>query len=193
MGMFDNVKCLYKLPLTKELENLNINWQDLTWQTKSLESCLEDYTITKQGKLTRHIVDGEWVELPKNQQYKWNTHEFNKTGERKETVKYHGVLNFYTYEFIEKDGWWVEFDAYFTQGKLDKIELRQSKKDENRALEQEKIWEEIKQQRLKPWYRFRQAVGPYGWTATWRFVTNTLIFISNKLQNLRMFIIRHVS
>ena len=191
--MFDNIKCLYKLPLTKELKDLDINWQDLTWQTKSLQNLLEDYTITKQGKLVQNIVDGEWVELPKDQQYKWNTHEFNKTGERKKTIKYHGVLNFYTYEFTQKDGWWVEFNAYFTHGKLDKIELNQTKKDQNRALDQEKLWKEIEEQKNKPWNKFRHIVGPYGWTAFWRLITNALYFISTQLQQLRTLIIRYVS
>lgn len=60
MGMFDTVKCEFKLP--------NPLHQDLEFQTKDLECVLDDYTITRDGRLVRHprhgtrgpVRDVEW-------------------------------------------------------------------------------------------------------------------------------------
>jgi hypothetical protein len=62
MGMFDEVVCRYRLP----------HHQDATFQTKDLaavalgERCLDglldEYLITEDGRLRRHVHEREWVE-----------------------------------------------------------------------------------------------------------------------------------
>ena len=41
--MFDYIKCKAKLPLNEELNNLPIDWGDVSFQTKDLENCLLEY------------------------------------------------------------------------------------------------------------------------------------------------------
>lgn len=46
MGMFDTIRCEYLLPDPEH--------NALDFQTKSLDSCLNVYTITRDGRLLRH-------------------------------------------------------------------------------------------------------------------------------------------
>lgn len=50
MGLFDTVRCEYPLPDQQH--------QDLEFQTKDLERCLESYTITQEGRLVWHARRG---------------------------------------------------------------------------------------------------------------------------------------
>jgi hypothetical protein len=43
MGMFDSLTVKKKLPLTKELKALNVNWSEEVFQTKDLENVLDHY------------------------------------------------------------------------------------------------------------------------------------------------------
>lgn len=62
MGMFDEVVCRYRLP----------HHQDATFQTKDLAAValgerglgglLDEYLITEDGRLRRHVHEREWVE-----------------------------------------------------------------------------------------------------------------------------------
>ena len=140
--MFDNIFVKKKLPLTKELKALNVNWEEVDFQTKDLENLLDTYEITKSGKL-RHL----WQERA----WKDDDNSFLKgylevVKEEWRDVNYHGTINFYTeyctndtkhwdyfddeeqltfddIELILGDDWWFEFEAYFTKGKLDEIKL----------------------------------------------------------------------
>ncbi len=53
MGMFDNVRLEYPLPDPEA--------QGLVFQTKSLDSLLDDFTVTSDGRLILHAVDFETV------------------------------------------------------------------------------------------------------------------------------------
>jgi len=133
MGMFDNVVCKAALPATEELESLNIAWDKEIFQTKSLDSSLDTYTITELGELVVTVVENEYVlyteaEIANIKPKPWNVYkeviEKNRYDKR---VDYHGVITFYTsFEYTEKEDMWVEFAAYFIYGKLDKIELVKS-------------------------------------------------------------------
>ena len=59
MGMFDNLKCKYELPLNDKLKSLNLEWSTLTFQTKDLDNCLCDYRITEDGELFEDIKEYE--------------------------------------------------------------------------------------------------------------------------------------
>lgn len=50
MGMFDNLRVKARLP--------DPAYQDRTFQTKSLECGLSDYTITREGRLVLREVSG---------------------------------------------------------------------------------------------------------------------------------------
>jgi hypothetical protein len=134
MGMFDDITCKVKLPLTEELEKLNIAWEEENFQTKSLECYLQHYIIASDGQLLEEVVVREYVEYTKEEldspdRKPWNMFKNIIEKERYlKAVDFHGIVNFYTsLEYTIDADMWVEFNAYFIYGKLDKIELVEAK------------------------------------------------------------------
>jgi hypothetical protein len=163
MGLFDTIFIKKKLPLTKELKELNINWEELDFQTKDLENLLDTYEITKSGKL-RHL----WQETVwKDDDSAFLKGYMEVVNEEWRDVDFHGTINFYTshcdnnsynWNFMGDDpdqmtwrdiesivgyDWWFEFEAYFTKGKLDEIKLIKVTKDPIRErIKGNKFWAE---------------------------------------------------
>ena len=142
MGMFDTIYVKKKLPLTKELKALDVNWEEIDFQTKDLQNLLDRYEITKAGKL-RHL----WQERAwKDDDNTFLKGYFEVVKEEWRDVAFHGTIKFYAsysddkkyhwnfledpeqmswedIELISGYDWWLEFEAYFTKGKLDSIML----------------------------------------------------------------------
>jgi hypothetical protein len=163
MGMFDNLIVKKKLPLTKELKALNIDWENEVFQTKDLENLLDTYEITKSGKLKHLWQEREWVK----EEGGFFGGYLNVTREEWRDADFHGTINFYTahtdndrynWDFISDDpeqmtwddielivgnDWWFEFEAYFTKGKLDEIKLIKATKDPiSERIANNKTWAE---------------------------------------------------
>jgi hypothetical protein len=163
MGMFDSLTVKKKLPLTKELKALNIDWENEVFQTKDLENLLETYEITKSGKLKHLWQEREWVK----EEDGFFGGYLNVVREEWRDVDFHGTINFYTthtdnnkyhWDFINDDpeqmtwddielivgnDWWFEFEAYFTKGKLDEIKLIKATKDPiSERIKNNKVWAE---------------------------------------------------
>lgn len=52
MGMFDEIRCEYALPLPEAVGELSgFDWQKYAWQTKDLECLLGRYCIRSDGTL----------------------------------------------------------------------------------------------------------------------------------------------
>jgi len=109
MGMFDHLKCEYKLPIA--------GTQDLEYQTKSLVKFLDNYKIDKDGQL--------WVEKYKIEDRSDPEAEgisrifgcMSRINQRLEKDNFTGEIRFYTH--LDKDyKYWVEYSAYFTNGQL---------------------------------------------------------------------------
>ena len=94
MGMFDTLRCKYPLP--------DKIVQTDSFQTKSLDRLLDDYTITKTGKLILH----------RQRHYEASI--------KKITIDFHGDLRFYTFKGSREENnyEWFEYIARFTDGKL---------------------------------------------------------------------------
>jgi len=161
--MFDTIYVKKKLPLTKELKALNVNWEELDFQTKDLENALDTYEITKAGKLRHLWQQREW----KDDDDAFLKGYFEVVKEEWRDVDFHGTINFYTsycdnkkyywdyvnddpeqltwgdIELIQGHDWWFEFEAYFTKGKLDEIKLIKVSKDPiSERIANNKIWAE---------------------------------------------------
>ena len=161
--MFDTIYVKKKLPLTKELKALNVNWEELDFQTKDLENLLDVYEITKSGKLRHLWQQREW----KDDDDAFLKGYFEVVKEEWRDVDFHGTINFYTsycdnkkyywdyvnddpeqltwedIELIQGNDWWFEFEAYFTKGKLDDIKLIKASKDPiSERIANSKIWAE---------------------------------------------------
>ena len=161
--MFDTIYVKKKLPLTKELKALDVNWEELDFQTKDLENALDHYEITKAGKLRHLWQEREW----KDDDSAFFKGYFDVVKEEWRDVDFHGTINFYTthtdndkynWDFMDDDpeqmtwddieliqgyDWWFEFEAYFTKGKLDDIKVIKVTKDPiSDRIANNKIWAE---------------------------------------------------
>ena len=110
MGLFSCVKVH-----PANLPGFCCNYEN--WQTKDvIEPCLDTLELTKDGNLLHIVRSGaEWVrdkDRLLGGYYKW-------TSEEKVPLTYTGIMNMYTFS---PNGRWVEFDVYFIDGKVSKIQ-----------------------------------------------------------------------
>lgn len=141
MGLFDRLTCQYPLPGLSDPTSIE-------FQTKDLECLINDYTITREGRLIEHYR--EYEECPENERPLYGSPEWNtklghlagslrvKAGsERDVDTNYHGWLRFYgtchTGELRMIDphtgrdqlhpepSEWFEYRAKFTDGKVVEI------------------------------------------------------------------------
>jgi len=186
--MFDTIYVKKKLPLTKELKALNINWEEVDFQTKDLENLLDAYEITKTGKLRHLWQEREW----KDDDDAFLKGYFEVVKEEWRDVDFHGTINFYTsycddkkyywnhvnddpeqmswedIELIPGHDWWLEFEAYFTKGKLDEIKLIKVSKDPiSERIKNNKIWAEKRaEENKKLSRRIVSFLRQFGWYRT---------------------------
>jgi hypothetical protein len=144
MGLYDTLKINYPLPDIPKSEI-----QMLEFQTKSLSSTMDNYTINEKGELILHEV--EWEEVPEEERPFYGKPEWEHllskfVGSMKsipigdKLINYTGIINFYTnmsdggllvINFNENtindkpavDYGWIEFEAEFKNGILQNIEL----------------------------------------------------------------------
>lgn len=125
MGMFDDVKCEYPLP---------DEWaQDLGFQTKDLHCLMDQYTITKEGRLIQHIWEYEGTpkaELPypdalagSLQSIMGITRRIDSS-ERLIDTNYHGLLRMIAahYPSGKMPPAFVEYTVKFTDGTVASID-----------------------------------------------------------------------
>ena len=194
MGMFDYIKCKKELPLTEELKNLPVKWDELQFQTKDLDNCLLEYIISENGELLEEVVEREYIhyteEEKKQNNNKWSFYkdviEKNKYTKK---VEYHGKIVFYEIiDFSETEDIWLDFEAYFNYGNLDKIELIKSEKHESRKIRMNEFWEKEKKKINSLPYKLRKYSG-------WFWLLNKIGKISYNISrffsNIHTFTIRY--
>jgi hypothetical protein len=99
LGLFDTITCEYPLPVAEH--------QNLEFQTKDLESLLDHYTITRDGRLVRRAGHGLWG---------------SRGGPARDvTWPLHGDLRFYTSTGEGEARQWIEYVARFTHGRVEWI------------------------------------------------------------------------
>ncbi len=186
--MFDTIYIKKKLPLTKELKALDVNWEELDFQTKDLENALDHYEITKAGKLRHLWQEREWKEAKGSLLGGY----FDVVKEEWKDVEYHGTINFYTsytdnndyhwdyinddpeqitwddIELIQGHDWWFEFEAYFTKGKLDDIKvIKITKEPISERIKNNKLWAEKRAlENKKVSRRIVNFLRQFGWYRT---------------------------
>lgn len=109
MGMFDYVRCEYK--------EMPLEHRELSYQTKSLYSCMENYLIDKDGILFVEQYETEEVDNPEYDPTK--RFSFPKIMEKKniEWVErpITDTIRFYD---IDDDGNRIQYIATYVKGKL---------------------------------------------------------------------------
>lgn len=120
MGMFDNIKCKYKLPIDMDLSNEIFQTKDTPAQF------IDDYEILEDGVLWHKAYDIIDKSDPTAEGIKRLHGLLTKTNERWETMNsFTGEIRFYTY--INDKG--IEFSSYFHKGKLKELHLIEERKD----------------------------------------------------------------
>ena len=113
MGMYDEIKCEYPLPVKGA--------NKLLYQTKSTEAQMIDmYEIRKDGTLWHQIYDIEDRSDPRVKGLLGLMGCMTRTNKRWEQVEITGVINFYK-SIGKKHDKWIEFSAYFVDGKLKEL------------------------------------------------------------------------
>jgi hypothetical protein len=195
MSMFDELKCERELPLNEEIKSLDIKWNEVIFQTKDLDNCLSNYRITQDGQLVEDIVEKEYTYYTEEERKKLKGWHFIKDQkiikEYSKDVNYHGTIRFYDlFDLNEKEDIWVEFDAHFVYGKLDKIELAKTEKQECRKIRYNQ-WEEEYQKKINSFkYKLKKRSG-YFWLLN--RMSRICYKISNFFSGLNTFFIRKMN
>lgn len=150
MGMFDYISVADKLPTNSEIDAAGLDLYKEPFQTKDLDNILATYYIQGGMLYVEKYRHSEWVQddsafaggyIESQDPYQEKLHDF------------HGKINFY--HFIDKDDkdHWVEYDAYFTHGKVEKIELVKYKAEPNTERKEslKNLFAES-EKRTKIWY-----------------------------------------
>lgn len=194
--MFSYIKCKKELPLTDELKGLSVKWDELQYQTKDLDNCLETYIISEDGELLEEVIEYEYTyyteEEKKQKDHKpWNIVKDQKIVKQETNkVDFHGKITFYeTLDFNDQESIWVDFDAYFIYGKLDKLELAKVEKYENRKVKMDEYWKtyESKQNRFS--YKLKKYSG---WFWVWNKIGRGCYSLSRFFSEINYFIIRKI-
>jgi hypothetical protein len=195
MGMFDQLKCEKELPLNDELKTLNVEWNEVIFQTKDLDNCLSNYRLTKEGELVEDIVEKEYTYYTEEERKKLKGWLFIKDQkiikEYSKKVEYHGTIRFYELlNLNDQEDIWAEFDAHFVYGKLDKIELAKTEKQESGKIRMNK-WEEEHQKKINSFpYKLKKRSG-YFWLLN--RLSRICYKISNFFSKLNTFFIRKIN
>lgn len=181
MGMFDYISVKDKLPTNDDIDASGIDLYGDFFQTKDLENIMSTY-----------YIEGGILHVEKYRTAEWIDDADRFTGgyiDRKdsyiEPFDYHGKINFYN--SIDKDGYdhWIEYDAYFIHGKLEKFELVKYTKTENESRKRrlKEICEEAAH-RHNLWYN-RYFFHTKVWFTIRKFLCKILMRMQNFLQYLR--------
>jgi hypothetical protein len=194
MSMFDNIKCEKEIPLNDELKTLDVKWNEVTFQTKDLENCLSDYRITHDGELVEDVVEKEFTYYTEKERKKLKGWHFIKDeriiNEYSKKVEYHGTIRFYEmFDLNEEHDIWAEFDAHFIYGKLDKIELAKTKKQECRKIRVDQ-WEKEYKEKINSFsYKLKKYSG-YFWL--FKLLSRFCYKMYNFFGKLHTFFIRNI-
>ena len=199
MGMFDDITCKKELPLNEELKTLPIKWEEEGFQTKDLENCLLHYTISEDGRLLEHVVEQEYIHYTEEERKQkgrrsWDLYkDVIIKNEYDKEVQHHGVVNFYTsVDYTDEEEFWVEFNAYFIYGKLDRIELFKCEKQKSRTIYHKEWEEKRKVEEQKLWNRTKKVLRYIGWGWFWNKMSRYCYKISNVFSRIQTLIIRNL-
>jgi len=148
MGMFDTIIVKDKLPWTDDMWAEGLPNACTDFQTKDLDSSLITYKIENGKLLEQKFKETTWVEPDPEVKDEWNFGRFKQTGEYWAEIPYHGILTFADYNQNNKAGnndCYIEFQAKFTNGVLDKIEVSKFEKTDN--TKRVEAWNKMQEER----------------------------------------------
>mgnify|MGYP003335537558 CR=1 FL=1 len=183
MGMFDYLSVADKLPTNAEIDAAGINLYSEPFQTKDLDNIMATYYIQGGKLFVEKYKVTEWVEDPEGFA---GGYIDRKEPYQEEIVDHHGKIRFY--EMIDKDDHdhWIEYEAYFTRGKVDEIKLVKYEKTSNieKKKDLEALFNRMKESRQK-WYN-KYFFHTTFWNKIRKFICKILYWIEGKLQSIRL-------
>lgn len=140
MGMFDNIRCEYPLPLPEDQGELaGKDWTKHGFQTRDLGEGMGTYCIRADGTLW--LIGARWLQ----------DDPFQDTFQK----DFFGTVEFYDFVYGQKNDYRVEWKATFAQGKLSDLCLSEWRLKDNTKRLREKAEREANAQRterfLKTW------------------------------------------
>jgi hypothetical protein len=157
---------------------------------------LEYYSISEDGDLLEEVTEYEYTyyteEEKKQKDHKcWNVIKDQKIIKQEtKKVDFHGKITFYeTFDLNDQESIWVDFDAYFIYGKLDKLELVKVEKYENCKLKTEEFWKKHEAEQNSFTHKLKKYSG---WFWVWNKIGIICYRISSFFANINFFIIRNI-
>ena len=209
--MFDNITCELPLPLNKKEQKTfsHIKWEEQGFQTKDTDCTLSTYSIRKNGKLYGLYIDGKNVrvisekeekKIKKQGRFCW-PYEFKEKSRKYKFEKFTGDLYFYDQVYdTEGNEYWVEFVGKFVdgviKGKLKKVEVRLSQTAEDIKKNEEHWQKKLAEEEAKLHNKIRRFMNKitFGyWRNFWFFVGKFFRKITNKIQNVDIWINRYIA
>lgn len=211
MGMFDNILIQKELPLTAKQKKIfsHIDWEKQPFQTKNLDNTLSTYTLKKNGKLYATVIEGEHVrtmteaeEKKERKKHRWVwPYQFVEKSRKEVVEKYTGDLLFGDIiADINKNEWWVEFEAKIINGNL-KGKIKTAKLEINRTYKQiqedeaqwKKRMDEYNQKLSTRFRKFMNKITCRYWFYSWDFISKTIRKTSEVLNKISFWIIRNIA
>lgn len=197
MGMFDEIKVNVDLPLDDELKSLSVDWKNKIFQTKDLENLMSFYIITEDGDILEEIVEREYIpytegELGTKPKFSvWK--DVIEKSRRTQKLDYHGTLIFYCgAEISEEEDMWIDFKAYFSYGKLDKIILFNKEKTKNHRITLNQLMEQKREEDKKLINKVKKTLRKIGWHRLCHALVDTLNYIGDVCQRMNIFIYKKI-
>ena len=180
MGMYDSIICKYPLPLPEELGELTqTQIQNATYQTKDLDESLSLFKVCEEGHLWLEKIGGYYEKGdPKAKSIIDRLGKFVQTDSTWIRQDRTCTIQFYESFRVSEDqkdelnnDYWLEYEAVFIDGKLNKISILEFSKKDNaerrtREAEFKKEWKSLNNF-LNKWYiKF--------WYSPWRWLVRNI-------------------
>lgn len=136
--MFDTISVSDKLPFSQEMLDLGIT-NNSPFQTKDFDCTMDEYVIQNGELFIQKYAVQEWVNGDPRAKFFTDRLGYMRREEPfLEKINHHGLINFYDFKYDVSCKWdcWIEFQASFSYGKLDKIELFKFEKTDNAERKQ---------------------------------------------------------
>lgn len=134
MGLFDSIKCKYPLPRPQDpMELVNINFNDLEYQTKDLYETMSEFELREDGTIWREDHKYKFIAGdPKGKSFSDKIGHMESEGSWW-TQTFPDVIIFY--DSITRDefanDYWIDYKAFFSKGVLTSIEIAGFEAEDN--------------------------------------------------------------
>ena len=151
MGMFDDIRCEYPLPLPEDQGELaGKDWSAQGFQTKDLGEGMGGYCIRADGTLW--LVRGHWLaDDPVGGSFQ---KDFSNS------VEFYHILH------AQKHDYWMKWQATFAEGKLKDLRLSEWRLEDNTERlrqEAERAAKQARTDRFRKTWIGRFVYPPYAW------------------------------